>query len=102
MPRKHHARFFIYCEANVRKITITRGKIGLTSVLYPRRSVKNGPYAMPGEGRTDSITRISGGFMYSPANGIERSAWSTCFNASFECGICHSHEVSARFVLLFN
>jgi len=60
--------------------------------------MKNGPYAMPGESRTDSITRISSGFIYSPANGIEWSAWSTCFDASFECSICHSHEVSARFV----
>jgi hypothetical protein len=102
VPRKHYARFLIYCKLNVRGIITTRKKCPLAGVLYPRRSVKDGPNAMPGEGRADSITAISGGFMYSPANTIEGSAWSARVDSSLECGIRHAHEVSARFVLPFN
>jgi hypothetical protein len=64
--------------------------------------VKDCPNAMPGEGRTDRITGISGGFMYSPANTIEGSARSARVDSSLECGIRHAHEVSSRFILSFN
>jgi hypothetical protein len=67
-------------------------------VIYPRGSVKNGPYAVPGEGRTDRMKGISDDFVYSPANAIEGSTRPASVNTSLECSICHLHEVSARFV----
>jgi hypothetical protein len=79
----------------------TGTKCGLASVVYPRGSVENGPYAVPSEGRTDRMTGISDDFIYGLANAIERSTRPASVNTSLKCNICHLHEVSARFVLSF-
>ena len=60
------------------------------------------PYAMPSECGTDDIAAISGGFMYSPADGFEWSARPACFNTRLERGIGPSYKVSTTFILIFN
>jgi hypothetical protein len=67
----------------ISKMSFNTGtKCGLASVVYPRRSVENGPYAVPSEGRTDRMTGVSGDFIYGLANAIERSTRPASVNTS--------------------